>query len=964
MLTLIENISIGLFVFFLFDFDFSSENTPIAAEIELETIEIVDTPIEIEATEFSVPASAMATTWTTFNAGSLIIDMGVVPQTAANALKPYGLIFDLIKNYDVQVHWVINPNKVSNKNTPYDDIDFSYNGQNFRGGPFIIPVEYRSTAVNLAIDDWILKGVVTVTTASAVTAPIEAVLSTPPNWTLDFANGDRLFDGFIDAEIPEFNDPGMTDPNYVFKTPDQLDCCDYLYAMPHADPVWTTHSNLYTWILPKDQGGCRGWIYSACHAVSALEMSFDDQTPDVNAQMNFLCDKSGPANMADAPWATNSLVHWNNHGDGDGSYDYDNTTYTDPFMQYMGKIDGALDNGSEQVFMPVNGTNWRSTTTVSVYDANQPDVGVISPGPAAQMAYGPAFGVGDYTDYSSGNGWVMYLAGHEIDNTGTEAGVAAYRAFFNFSFMSAFERGATISYVASVPPTMQHSSTITLSATATGSLPPFEFEWSANPNIGTFTNNPVTAGDGVLAEVQYTAPYTAVPLDVIITLSVKDQCNIVAKESHVITILPPELPPTCSNYIDYIGPNAQSILDLTTLTYDPNQNLFPSGFSISGYPVNGAVALDPVTAIATYTPDFNYIGTDTYEYTATDDAGNSCTGVVTIIIDCPTDANNNQIFGTVFHDENQNGIIDGTDYGFDGGALVSLFKDDAPNDGIPDGPAVQDTTTNILGSYNFLVEDTYAQQTTVQFYMGSISDDARERTDGNKNGDVENNKAEINITDDNDDYWNGLRFTNVTIPDGALINSAYIVFTAKKTGSSLNANTRIFGEDNTSNPATYPDCNDCFDISNRTQTSSYVNWFGIPVWIEENQYSSPDLSSIVQEIVDDQSGLTNESMAFILESQGPAYPDRKAYSYDSDPSKAAYLEVTYTIIPPGTNFNYILELNENDLPANYVMTTPSSLTVVFNSLGTSDCQNNFGFYVNNACPIIYSNGFVRYNRLD
>ena len=43
----------------------------------------------------------------TFTTGAFIINMGVTPQTVANGLKPYGMIYDLIKNYDVPIKWVI-----------------------------------------------------------------------------------------------------------------------------------------------------------------------------------------------------------------------------------------------------------------------------------------------------------------------------------------------------------------------------------------------------------------------------------------------------------------------------------------------------------------------------------------------------------------------------------------------------------------------------------------------------------------------------------------------------------------------------------------------------------------------------------------------------------------------------------------------------------------------------------------
>jgi hypothetical protein len=33
--------------------------------------------------------------------GSFLVNMGIVPQTNANGMKPYGLVYDLLKNYNV-----------------------------------------------------------------------------------------------------------------------------------------------------------------------------------------------------------------------------------------------------------------------------------------------------------------------------------------------------------------------------------------------------------------------------------------------------------------------------------------------------------------------------------------------------------------------------------------------------------------------------------------------------------------------------------------------------------------------------------------------------------------------------------------------------------------------------------------------------------------------------------------------
>ncbi|MGB3076328.1 MAG: hypothetical protein WBB36_13440, partial [Chitinophagales bacterium] len=69
----------------------------------------------------------------TIEAHSLIINMGVVPQTTNNALKPYGLVYQLLNTYGVPIKWVINPSKTWQAN------DFSYNGKSYKAGCFIIP---------------------------------------------------------------------------------------------------------------------------------------------------------------------------------------------------------------------------------------------------------------------------------------------------------------------------------------------------------------------------------------------------------------------------------------------------------------------------------------------------------------------------------------------------------------------------------------------------------------------------------------------------------------------------------------------------------------------------------------------------------------------------------------------------------------------------------------------------------
>src|SRR6266487_2154364 len=85
----------------------------------------------------------------TFATGAYIIDMGQMPQTAANGLKPFGLLYSLIVSNEVPVAWAINPDKVTDKNPAVtsEGADFIVNGKIYRGGPFIIPSEQINPAV-------------------------------------------------------------------------------------------------------------------------------------------------------------------------------------------------------------------------------------------------------------------------------------------------------------------------------------------------------------------------------------------------------------------------------------------------------------------------------------------------------------------------------------------------------------------------------------------------------------------------------------------------------------------------------------------------------------------------------------------------------------------------------------------------------------------------------------------------
>jgi len=433
----------------------------------------------------------------TIRTGSYIINMGIKPQTIANGLKPYGLVYSLLKNYKVPVKWVINPDKGRN------GIDFVHNGISYRAGTFIIPFEYRTAAVNAEISNWEAQGVAGNTSVHDMVLDVTKTLHYAPNWTMDKTNGAIVENYFVNAGIPTSAYGG---PSTNWKDPAQLNACDDIFVLPHADPTWAVHNNLLAW-----NRDFKGNLWVACHAVSELENLTD---PVSGTQMNFL--------------TTSGLVPWKDHKK-DASPPYAYADDGHPIMQFMDIMDNATNNGSESTFLPKAGSSWRSTTTLGVYDVTNVNVPAMSDGPAAIVAYGRAFG-------DSSRGYVMYQAGHEHNVSGTVSQqVAAQRAFFNFSFFVAVDRYAVLdATITGLPEIILGNEQYNLSFT----VPPgidlnnYTIQWSGS-NGGTFLP------DANSHHVTFKAPVTMG--NCIVTVSITDGCGkeVFSSEGAYITgVLP------------------------------------------------------------------------------------------------------------------------------------------------------------------------------------------------------------------------------------------------------------------------------------------------------------------------------------------------------------------------------------------------------------------------------------------
>lgn len=393
------------------------------------------------------------------------------------------------------------------------------------------------------------------------------------------------------------------------------------------------------------------------------------------------------------------------------------------------------------------------------------------------------------------------------------------------------------------------------------------------------------------------------------------------------------------------------------------EGLDPSSVTNSGVqaPLYGSITgINSSTGEITYTPDAGFTGQDSFQYIVCDLAPVSLcdTAMVYITVLCSGSAGQNDITGSVFNDINQDGIYDFAESG-EPSITIYLYEDNAPQDGSPDGAPVQTTTTNGSGNYTFTVYDDYLDTLTGVYYMSGGEDDAREKA----NGDTENDKPDHKISKGGDDAINGFRFNNITIPSNSNIINAYITGTSKDDKSNQLAAARFWAQDDTATPSGFADCGGgCSDITSRSTTSNFVDWNPIGGWVKDNLYSTPDLSTIVQEVINDVGGISSGSMVFVTQSLGPDYEERKWKSYDDKPNESPYLTVQYTV-EIASQYNYIVAIETSDLDASAVLSTASSYNIQFTSNGSSACDNDFGFYLP-SCQLIFTNGFIRYNRVE
>jgi len=265
-----------------------------------------------------------------------------------------------------------------------------------------------------------------------------------------------------------------------------------------------------------------------------------------------------------------------------------------------------------------------------------------------------------------------------------------------------------------------------------------------------------------------------------------------------------------------------------------------------------------------------------------------------------------------------------------------------------------------------LINISVISASTINVSVNNNIDDAEEDV---RNGSINRSSSDLEMVIDkvdgkNHDQIIGVRFRNINIPSGSRISNAYITFQADKKESRATSLT-IYAH-NFGNSLRYTDTD--YDISSRAKTAG-IAWNNIPTWYNHLNYNTPNLSTIVQTVINRCDWNSGNAISFIIEGSGK----RRAESHDGshrapklfieydstttltandDSATTQSIPVTIPVLDndlSGTGETFTL-VNITSIPSDGTVTVNHDNTVVYTPDVGFVGTDTFSYRVNNSAP--------------
>ena len=171
--------------------------------------------------------------------------------------------------------------------------------------------------------------------------------------------------------------------------------------------------------------------------------------------------------------------------------------------------------------------------------------------------------------------------------------------------------------------------------------------------------------------------------------------------------------------------------------------------------------------------------------------------------------------------------------------------------------------------------------------VASGDDDVEERT---ADGDMYISSSDLEMVYDGSRKQRiGIRYDSVMLPPAAVFSSIQLQFEAKNSSPSGNT-LQIYGE---KAAFSEPFADEAYDLSSRTKTDASVTW-NTGAWSAGNDYQTPDLTPIVEEIMSVPGWVPGNPISFIIEGNSGT---KNAYS---GTTRGPELQASYLL--PQTNY--------------------------------------------------------------
>lgn len=255
-------------------------------------------------------------------------------------------------------------------------------------------------------------------------------------------------------------------------------------------------------------------------------------------------------------------------------------------------------------------------------------------------------------------------------------------------------------------------------------------------------------------------------------------------------------------------------------------------------------------------------------------------------------------------------------------------------------------------------------QTVFSTRVAAASDDLEEYIPGANQtktiGSVDNGSSDLELGSEavanKDPQLVGIRFTNITVPQGAIITKAYLRFTVDNTSKNSDPSNLIIKAQAADNPETF-NTSITFPISTRATLADSVLWnIRTGGWATTGEsgtdQTTPDLKALVQTLVNRSGWASGNAMVFTIQGTGT----KEAESVDEEPTKAPLLVIEYL---PVTTVSKRVAKAEDDLEE-YIPGANQTKTLGSMDAGSSDLELG-SEAVNNKDPQLVG---VRFSELN